>query len=453
MFSSHRPARAGFAPRFGIALILVGSPCGFAAPPAVPTAPSTPLPPTSVSTTPAPDFRALFRQAMTARANGDAASYLALLEEAARVHPEPRLLGFRLAGALALNGFSARAFDQLESLATAGAWRNLAAEPDLAALRDSTRWGPLLARFAALREPITASRVAFRLVERDLLVEGIAHDAASGDFFLGSVHRGRILRRKADGTMTTFADLHGLAPLGLAVDAKSKRLWAAAADLPQTAERDPALKDATLLLAFDLASGREVARIAPPAGGEQALNDLVVASDGRVYASDGRNGGVWTLAPGGQQLEPVLAAGHLGSAGGLALFDGERRLLVADWSRGLVAIDLADRRWQRVETAADFLPVGLDGLVSTGAGFVAIQNGLEPARVVRFSLAASGNAVERVETLERAHPEYAEPTLGVVVGSELFYVANSQWESFGEDGRAKSPADLAAPVVLRLPLR
>ena len=450
MVPSHWPARTGLAPRLGIALYLVAPTLGFATQATLPAAP-TPLP-LPVSTTPAPDYRELFRRAMAARAEGDAGSYLAHLEEAARLHPEPRLLGFRLAGALALTGSAARAFDQLESLAAVGAWRDLAAEPDFATLHDSPRWSPLLVRFAALREPLARSRVAFRLAERDLLVEGIAHDAASGGFFLGSVHRGRILRRKADGTVATFADLHGLAPLGLAVDATSKRLWAVVADLPQTAERDPARKDATFLLAFDLASGREVARIAPPAGGGQALNDLVVAGDGRVYASDSRSGAVWTLAPGGRQLEVVIGPGHLGSAGGLALFDGERRLLVADWSRGLVVIDLADRSWKRVATPADFLPVGLDGLLAKGAAFVAIQNGLEPARVVRFWLDSSAGAVERVETLERAHPEYAEPTLGVLVGSNLFYVANSQWESFGEDGRANPTAELTAPVILRLPL-
>ena len=36
--------------------------------------------------------------------------------------------------------------------------------------------------------------------------------------------------------------------------------------------------------------------------------------------------------------------------------------------------------------------------------------------------------------LERAHPRYDEPTLGVLVDEDLFYIANSQWERFGEDG-------------------
>ena len=44
------------------------------------------------------------------------------------------------------------------------------------------------------------------------------------------------------------------------------------------------------------------------------------------------------------------------------------------------------------------------------------------------------------------------PTLGVVVGRDLYYVANSQWERFGEDGHVANPAALLPPTVLRLRL-
>jgi hypothetical protein len=53
-------------------------------------------------------------------------------------------------------------------------------------------------------------------------------------------------------------------------------------------------------------------------------------------------------------------------------------------------------------------------------------------------------------TPERARPDYAEPTLGVVVGRDLFYVANSQWERFRDDGGIDAPERLQAPLLLRL---
>ena len=52
--------------------------------------------------------------------------------------------------------------------------------------------------------------------------------------------------------------------------------------------------------------------------------------------------------------------------------------------------------------------------------------------------------------MDRAHPAYDEPTLGVLVGDDLYYVANSQGGSFTEEGVILPPDK---PVVLRLRLR
>jgi len=73
--------------------------------------------------------------------------------------------------------------------------------------------------------------------------------------------------------------------------------------------------------------------------------------------------------------------------------------------------------------------------------------------VQRFALGTSGRSLAGAETLERAHPGYDEPTLGVVIGPDLWYVANSQWPKFGADGALAPGAELSPTVVLRLPLR
>jgi hypothetical protein len=96
--------------------------------------------------------------------------------------------------------------------------------------------------------------------------------------------------------------------------------------------------------------------------------------------------------------------------------------------------------------------LGIDGLYLVDGSLVGIQNGIEPHRVVRLRLDATANRVERAEILERARPDYAEPTLGVVVGRDLYYVAASQWEKFRDDGTIEAPESLRPPLVLRLRL-
>ncbi len=105
-----------------------------------------------------------------------------------------------------------------------------------------------------------------------------------------------------------------------------------------------------------------------------------------------------------------------------------------------------------MEAADSVLALGIDGLYFHQGSLIGIQNGVTPHRVARFTLSPAGDRLLRAEVLERAHPRYAEPTLGVLVDGDLYYVANAQWERFGEDGRIEQPDSLERPVVLRLRL-
>ncbi len=118
----------------------------------------------------------------------------------------------------------------------------------------------------------------------------------------------------------------------------------------------------------------------------------------------------------------------------------------------MLRVDLASRRVTQIETADTVLTLGIDGLYFYRGALIGIQNGVEPHRVTRYSFDRRGERLIRQQVLERAHPRYDEPTLGVLVGGELYYVGNAQWERFGEDGRVAAPDSLARPVVLRLRL-
>jgi hypothetical protein len=140
------------------------------------------------------------------------------------------------------------------------------------------------------------------------------------------------------------------------------------------------------------------------------------------------------------------------SAQGLALTPDERRVYVADYSRGLIQVDLATRTASEVAGADTMLTLGIDGLYYHDGTLVGIQNGVTPHRVLRLELSPDGERIVRSVAIERGHPHHREPTLGALVGRELYYVANSQWELFGDDGRIAQPDSLQQPVVLRLRL-
>jgi sugar lactone lactonase YvrE len=297
--------------------------------------------------------------------------------------------------------------------------------------------------------------VAFELPERDLLTEGIAHDARDDVFYVGSVHRSKIFRITRGGTVSELApELPGRwAPLGLRVDRKRGALWVAAAALPQTVGYNPSDSGRSAILRYDLKSGRLRARYDAPADGTpHAIGDLIVTRGGDVYATDSRAPVIYRVPARGDSLERFVESPLLLSGQGLALTPDERSLYVADYARGILRVDLAGRSVSLVEAADSVLALGIDGLYFQRGSLVGIQNGVSPHRVARFTLSPAGDRVVRAEVLERAHPRYDEPTLGVLVDGDLYYIANAQWERFGEDGRIAQPDALKSPAVLRLRL-
>jgi hypothetical protein len=127
-------------------------------------------------------------------------------------------------------------------------------------------------------------------------------------------------------------------------------------------------------------------------------------------------------------------------------------LHIADYSHGLLLVHATSGVIVRVRDTTHSTTLGIDGLAADGDALIAVQNGVAPARIMRFQLDANGAAVTRVELLDRNSTIADEPTTGVVVGRRFYYVANSHWEKYDDAGRRRSNTALRRPVVLELPL-
>jgi sugar lactone lactonase YvrE len=407
-------------------------------------------------TDPVATSRAHYREAVRAYQARDYATFLDHARQAQELRPTHGGVTYALASAYALTGDTAAALASLRRYAAMGYTADVAADSDLAVLRGTAAFAEVERRLYHNREPLVRGTVAFELPERDLLAEGIAYDPREGTFYISAVHRRKIVRMTPDGRFSDFARLEGSdagAPLGLRVDPGRRGLWVATAAMPQMRDYSPADSGRSALLRYDLDSGELSGRYPVPADGRaHVLGDLVIARTGEVYASDSRAPVIYRLSAGARDLVPLVESPLLVSAQGLALAPDERSLFVADYSRGILRIGLTGGTASLVPAADTVASLGLDGLYFVDGALVGIQNGVAPHRVVRFRLSPTGDRIEAAEVLERAHPKHDEPTLGVVVGRELYYVANSQYERFGQDGRVAEPDSLRPPVVLRLRL-
>ena len=378
-------------------------------------------------------------------------SKIARLESLLSGSPDNGSVMFRLAVACAEQGDRDRAVAWLEKATALGSDFDLANDPALASLRTLSAFRQLEAR-ARERPPVHSSRIAFRIPEPDLIPEGIAWDPSERSFYIGSLYKRKIVRLGQHGTAHDFvaSGRDGLwTVLGMKVDPVRRILWVNSAADSRAGEA----AGSSGLFAFDLPSGRLLERhILDGRTQKHLFNDLVVTTGGDVFLTDSESGAVYRHAFASRALDAFLPAGSFSYPNGIALDEAGRRLYVADFAKGISLVEIDTKKTSPLAHPPNVTLHDVDGLYRYDTSLVAIQNGAGMERVVQFRLDSTGRRVEGLRVLESHNPRFRIPTTGAVVGSDFYYLANSQLESLGEDGRLSSGAPLEDVLILKTPL-
>jgi sugar lactone lactonase YvrE len=307
------------------------------------------------------------------------------------------------------------------------------------------------ARDSVSVRPVNRGRIAFVVPQKDLLAESVAYDSVTGSFFIGSTRHGNVTRISGGQTsafIPTGRDGMWMV-IGIKADAARRNLWVNTSGGANFVNHQAADAGKAALYRFDLDNGLMRKRYVPQDSGRHFFNDAVVADDGQVYVTDMLAGAVYRVSR-SDSLELWSRSELLQRPNGIALSSDQRTLFVAV-SGGIVAMDTRDRAAVRL-TAADGMRVaGIDGLYAVAGGLVTVQGGSQ--NLVQFlALDSARMAITSARTLEAHHPMMMNPTTGVIVGGEIFVIANSQFSSFESDGRLYPPARLFETVVLGIPL-
>jgi sugar lactone lactonase YvrE len=356
---------------------------------------------------------------------------------------------------------SARLADTAETLraltylADLGLSLDVASDSDFVLVRDAPALRPLLRRLAANAAPSAKSSVAATLAQDDFYPEGMSHDSAHGVWYVASVRHRKVTRVTRSGAADDFVK-EGQdslwAVLGVRADPASATLWVTTAAIPQMVGYVQADSGRSGIVAFDLATGRLKARyLLPPSAPGHLLGDLVVAPNGDVYATDSQDPAIWRILKGSDRVQEFLRHPLFRSLQGPAVHPSGRTLYVADYSYGVLAVDLNTREVRALPTPPRTTALGIDGMVWYDGGLIGVQNGVSPARIVRLALDPDGRRITAIDLLDR-HGLATEPTIGTVWGKRFFYVANSQWDEYDDLGRLKPGAKLEPPHILELKL-
>jgi len=408
--------------------------------------------------------RDLYQTAIAAYNEKDYGAYLGTMREINGLRPNHPRVVYMLAGAYALSGDGEGALVWLNHLADLG----LVAEPeqddDFASMQGTEGFTSAVERFAANARPLGRSSVAFTIDgQEDLIPEGVAHDPLTGNFYVGSVYKRAIVEvrpdearafgswERGDGLWSVFA---------LRVDPARRVLWVCSSAIERTKWVGEDEIGYAGVFKYDLTTRLVIERfVLSNARGKHLFGDMALSRSGDVYVTDSVERSVYRIGGADGVFERWLESDLFASPQGLAFSSDESVLFVADYSYGVFRVDTKSRGVRPLTYPDDLTVLGIDGLAYYEKSLIVIQNGVRPHRVVRMRLNDSMDRVTDWEVLDANHPQFDEPTLGIVVrdpsvgpGAEFYYVANSHWGAFDRDGALRANASLTAPVILKLNL-
>jgi sugar lactone lactonase YvrE len=400
--------------------------------------------------------RAAWQRAAAAFSAKDVAAARREVERAATAWPVQPAYVWARAVTAQLAADTVGVYGALAAYAALGLGRDLRADARFAPYATRPRFATIVARHDSNRALLARSHVVATLSDSTLWPEGVDYDRRTGRYYVASV-RHRTIAEVVDGRITRelwAREQPGVgAVLGVRVDARRGVIWATFAGIPQMQGYAKADSTIAALVRVRIADGTIERRWnLPPAPLGHTLGDLAIGPLGDVFVTDSNDPVLYRLRPGADTLERITSP-LFHSLQGVAALPNGAALYVADYSLGIVRVDLTTKNTIRLDDAPGSTSVGCDGIAWDRDAIVAIQNGVAPARVMRFVVDASGTRIVRAEVLDRNVAIADEPTIGTIVGREFVYVANSQWEKYTEDGQRKSERPLTGTVLLavRLP--
>lgn len=374
---------------------------------------------------------------------------IAGLRETLKQRPEDPTLHFYLALYQARSGDAAACVASLRRVLDLGDGLLPAAGLGFEKVGADRAFQDVRGELAARLKWVADAPIAFTLPDRTLIPEGIAWDGVGKRFFVGSIGHRKIVQVDSQGGMTAFSrDGDRLDHvLGLVVDAPRQRLYA----VSTTALTEAGQKEKrNRIVAYDLRSDRKAGEFDVP--GAAQLNDVTVAPDGMLYATDSGGGTLWRIDPKAGRADVLGGEGALRSVNGIAV-SADGKFLYAAHGTGIALVELHGGAMSRMPPPPRESIAAIDGLYLRGGLLIGIQNVTNPGRVIGLHLGPDGRSIRSLQVLQsHHHPGFDEPTTAALTEDACYVLATTQVARFNSQGGLDDLDTLKPPVVVRIPL-
>ena len=300
-----------------------------------------------------------------------------------------------------------------------------AAHRSLQPLKDNPEFQKLEEQVRLAYPPVHHAHVAFTVPDKDLFPEGLAVDTEKRIFYMGSMHRKKIVKITESGEVSDFVKegAYDLMPVGgVHVDPSDHSVWAAT---------DTGEKNRSEIVHFD-AQGKLLERYTAPGAGKHDLNDLVLHGSQEIYVTDTDANLVFRFDRKSRALTPMKFPRAIFYPNGITV-SGDGNLLYVGDMLGVIVVDL------RTGSALDVVPdahdtlSGIDGLYWYKGDLIGIQYGTAAFRVMRWHLAKDGYSVTSSEVLERGTELVKNPTTGAIFEGNFYFMANTGIQNLEND--------------------
>jgi len=392
---------------------------------------------------------ALLVKANQAYAAKDYLNFRITLESLHRLRPNNSQYMYQLVIAHALLNEKSQAYDLMLRMQRQGLAYDFTATDDTLNIRGTEVFDYVNNLMKGASAPVGESETVFTLPEKIKLPEAISWDESRQKFLVGTLSEGQIFAVGKDGSVAELlkADaVNGLWGIfDILVDPPRNRLWVSSASLPGVARYEPADRGRSGLFEFNLETLELIRRYPVPVDGNpHILGNMTLGPGGDVFVADRALPLVYSKPASEDKLKPILALRDMISQRGLAMTPDGRLLYVADREMGIMVVDLEGRQARLLGVPESLNLAGIDGLYLKDNALFIIQNSIQPQRVMRLQLDASGTKVENVGPLAVAQPEFDFPSFGTLVGEDLYYFASSQ--GIGKTGSEKPVSVLRTPL-------
>lgn len=284
------------------------------------------------------------------------------------------------------------------------------------------------------------------LTEKDIIPEGTAYSTRTNTIYVGSIYKQKIIAISANGNIKNaipqevFGDL---SPIGMEIDNKNNILWTNVALAP-IVNKTGKNEWKTTIMSFDLNNFQLIKEYEFIEGEQVFLNDLTVANNGDIYATESVNRKIYRLDVSTDKLSVFMDLKDFGFPNGIVYYRPQNCLFIAT-NEGIVKVDVEIKKVELLEAKEGINAKVIDGLAIYDNYFIGHQS----SKVSKFFFDEEIKKIVHSEILDSGD-EFDSSTTGEVGNGYYHYIVNSQIRS-GVDREKNQikPLDSLENVIIR----